>query len=78
MRHCDHPGCLECVRREIVGDMSDETRGSFLAVYDRAITMLRKLEWAGGDAGDRCPVCFRRDPHHAPNCDLATLLRELP
>lgn len=64
-----------------------------VASYDNLATMLRRLEWAGSDCSpygggcDRaCPVCganrdlgFERDNGtHAPTCDLATLLRELP
>lgn len=49
----------------------------------RMATMLRRLEWAGSNCGDGgpytcCPSCHADPPQHAPDCDLATLLRELP
>ena len=46
----------------------------------RMATMLRRLEWADtGEPATSCYVChgFQSDGH-APACDLATLLRELP
>jgi hypothetical protein len=43
---------------------------------DRMVTMLRSLEWAGGDDGRPCcPVCKCADGHY--DCTLNALLEEM-
>ena len=48
------------------------------ARLDRALALLRKLEWGTSEPGRRghrqCPVCKSAEPSHADACDLASLL----
>lgn len=48
------------------------------ARLDRALALLRELEWSASDAGRRahrqCPVCKSAEPRHADACELASLL----
>lgn len=52
-------------------------------LYPKLATMLRRLEWVDMDLNmaqtkmRRCPECGSEDAH-VPECDLATLLKELP
>lgn len=73
--------------------MSDECRCTNLppgdhfyacpqALHHRIPAMLRRLEWLYMErSGTHCPICGASSlgaPDHYPDCDLATLLRDLP
>lgn len=83
------------IRSAIVTDASGEAYPTIhdgkatLATLDvdrqsRMASMLRRLEWAGGelefeDLIPCCPACHRtKNEGHTPTCYLATLLKELP
>ena len=85
----DHDFVLEMLRLYEVGDFSSGRAIGQITVRlktlrsqrNRALALLREVEWDGYDDGcshDCCQWCWGHegDPHE-PNCRLAALLREV-
>lgn len=72
------------IASEVVSDPRHKQRGANARLFSlapRMERMLRRLEWSAGEDRDLCPVCHGwRDAGrgHAPDCELAALLRDLP
>lgn len=50
-----------------------------IAKVPEMVRMLRKLEWQrDGDGWVSCIECLREQPNHAPNCEVAAILKDLP
>ncbi len=53
-------------------------RDAYKARLDRALALLRDVEWSDNETGgDRCHICGKRREHlHRTDCELAALLEE--
>ncbi len=53
------------------------SRAPLIAQAPAMARLLLKIEWNGGAQGDSgmCPSCFQFPTEHAPDCELATVLR---
>jgi hypothetical protein len=40
---------------------------------EKAMELIKGVEWSSGDVGGECPICC--DRNHRPDCDLDRLLR---
>ncbi len=65
------------VFESLSGEDDDIERAKLAAQAPAMARLLLKIEWNGGAQGDSgmCPSCFQFPTKHAPDCELATVLR---